>query len=75
MRILKLVRGKACFAGKVGKTEDLSGGRVVFRTRWGKQKICPGNDWFFGCMIGDEKSPPVGGLKGIFPCGLWPLSE
>ena len=41
----------------------------------GKQKIRPGNDWFYGCMMGDEKSPPVGGLEGIFSCGLWPLSR
>ena len=31
VRKLKLVRGKACFAGKVRETEDLSGGRVVLR--------------------------------------------
>ena len=31
VRILKLVRGKACFADKVGKTEDLSGEWLVLR--------------------------------------------
>ena len=66
MRILKLGPGKGGFTDKVGETDDSS----VLQIKWGKQRICPGNDWFYGCMIGDEKSPSVGGLEGIFSCGL-----